>query len=364
MISFDPTEEQQMIVDAVKRFAEKEMRTVYRECDEEGDIPQDVIRKGWEIGLVPGGIPEKHMGFAEEHSALTGALYTEELAWGDLSIALHLLTPGLVAYPILLCGTEEQKETYLPQFCDVGFKPATAALVEPTIQFDPNALKTTAVLEGDTYVLNGRKAYVPLAADADLILVYAAEEGATQGFLVESGSAGLEVGEREKNMGIKALATYELKLNDCRVPQANKLGGEAGCDFDKLMAYSRVATSAMAVGVARASYEYALAYAQERHAFGEPIASRQAIAFMLAEMAIDIDAARLMVWEAAWRLDKGKDATKEAYLAKMFADDMVMCVTDGGVQVLGGYGYIREYPVELWLRNGRGFATFDGLAMV
>jgi acyl-CoA dehydrogenase len=364
MISFDPTEEQQMIIGAVKRFADREMRAVYHECDEEGHIPADVIRKGWELGLVPGGIPEQYMGFAEEHSAITGALFAEELAWGDLSIALHLLTPGLVAYPILLCGTEEQKETYLPQFCDEGYKAATAALIEPSIQFDPQALKTTATLDGDAYVLNGHKAYVPLAAEADLILVYAAEGGATQGFLVEKGSAGLEIGEREKNMGIKALATYELALNDCRVPRANKLGGEAGCDFDKLIAYSRVATAAMAVGVARASYEYALAYAKEREAFGEPIASRQAIAFMLAEMAIDIDAARLMVWEAAWRLDKGKNATKEAYLAKMFADDMVIKVTDGGVQVLGGYGYIREYPVELWLRNGRGFATFDGLAMV
>jgi len=364
MISFDPTEEQKMIIDAVKRFAEKEMRTVYRECDEEGMISDQVVRKGWEMGLVPGGIPEQYMGFAEEHSALTGALFAEELAWGDLAISLHLLTPGLVAYPILLCGTEEQKESYLPQFCDEAFKVATAALIEPSIQFDPKALETTAVLDGESYVLTGQKTLVPLAGDADLFLVYAAEDGATQGFLVEKGTAGLEVGEREKHMGIKALATFGLALDGCRVPQANKLGGEAGCDIDKLLAYSRVATSAMGVGVARASYEYALAYSKERHAFGEPIASRQAIAFMLAEMAIDIDAARLMVWEAAWRLDKGKDATKEAYLAKLFTDDMVMRVTDGGVQVLGGHGYIREFPVELWLRNGRGFATFDGLAIV
>ncbi len=364
MISFDPTEEQRMIVDAVKRFAEKELRTVYRECDEDGHIPESVIRKGWEIGLIPGGIPEAYMGFAEEHSAITGALFTEELAWGDLAIALHLLTPGLVAYPILLCGTEEQRETYLPQFCDEGFKIGTAALIEPSIQFDPNGLKTTAVLEGDTYRLDGKKTLVPLAADADLMLVYADEDGATQGFLVEKGTPGLEIGDREKHMGIKALATYSVVLNDCSVPKENKLGGEAGCDFGKLLAYSRVAAAAMAVGVARASYEYALEYAKERHAFGEPIASRQAIAFMLAEMAIDIDAARLMVWEAAWRLDKGKDAVKEAYLAKIFSDDMVMRVTDGGVQVLGGHGYIREHPVELWLRNGRGFATFDGLAML
>jgi alkylation response protein AidB-like acyl-CoA dehydrogenase len=304
------------------------------------------------------------MGFAEEHSAVTGALFAEELAWGDLSIAMHLLTPGLAAYPILICGTEAQKETYLLLFCDEAFKTASAALIEPSIQFDPNELRTTATLDGDEYVLEGRKAFVPLAADADLILVYAAENGTTQGILVDKGTPGLEIGEREKNMGIKALATYPIQLDSCRVPRANKLGGETGCDFDRLLAYSRVATSAMAVGVARASYEYALAYAKERHAFGEPIASRQAIAFMLAEMAIDIDAARLMVWEAAWRLDKGKDAVKEAYLAKMFADDMVMRVTNGGVQVLDGYDYIREYPVELWLRNGRGFAMFDGLAMV
>jgi acyl-CoA dehydrogenase len=364
MISFDPTEEQKMLVDAVRRFATNDLRAVYRECEEEGHIPEAVIRKGWEIGLIPGGIPEQYMGFAEEHSAVTGALYAEELAWGDLSIAMHLLAPSLAAFPILQCGTDEQKESYLPQFCDVGYKPATAALVEPSIQFDPNALQTTAVLDGDTYVLNGIKAYVPLAAEADLILVYAAEEGQTQGFLVDSGVEGLNVGEREKTMGIQALATYRLQLDNCSVPRAQKLGDGTGCDFGRLLAYSRVATSAMAVGVARAAYEYALEYAKERQAFGEAVASRQAIAFMLAEMAIDIDAARLMVWEAAWRLDKGKDAAKDAVLAKLFTDEMVMRVTDGGVQVLGGHGYIREHPVELWLRNGRGFTAFDGLAMV
>jgi acyl-CoA dehydrogenase len=364
MISFTPTEEQQMLIDAVRRFAEREMRTVYRDCEEEGHIPQDLIDKGWELGLVPAGIPEEFDGFAEDHSAVTGALFSEELAWGDLSIALHLMAPGLVAYPILLCGTQEQKEAFLPRFCDDDYPPATAALIEPTIQFDPQALKTTAVLEGDHYLLNGQKAYAPLAADADLFLVYAAEEGTTQGFLIEKGTPGLEIGQREKNMGIKALATYGLTLTDCRIPEANRLGGAEGCDMKTLLSYSRIATSAMAIGVARSAYEYALEYAKERVAFDEPIASRQAIAFMLAEMAVDIDAARLMVWEAAWRLDKGEDAARETHLAKMFTDEMVMRVTDGGVQILGGYGYIREYPVELWLRNGRGFTTFDGLAMV
>jgi acyl-CoA dehydrogenase len=148
------------------------------------------------------------------------------------------------------------------------------------------------------------------------------------------------------------------------VPAANRLGGDAGCDFAKLMNYSRVGLAAMAVGVARAAFEYARDYAKERRAFGVAIAQKQAIAFMLAEMALEIDATRLLTWEAAWKLDKGEEATREAYLAKNYAADMVLKVTDNAVQVLGGHGYIREHPVEMWLRNGRGFAAFEGLAMV
>jgi acyl-CoA dehydrogenase len=363
MISFDMTEEQKMIVDAVSKFALEEMREAARECDEAGHIPSELIDTAWEFELIASHIPEEYDGFGE-HSALTGVLVAEELAYGDLSIAMHATTPGLVAFPVLEGGTEAQKAEHLPLFCGEAFKPATAALIEPRYDFDPNDLATTATLDGDDYVLNGQKCYVPLAAEADLLLVWSAENGGTQGFFVPKGTPGLEIGEREKNMGIKALATYELALNDCRVPQANKLGGEAGCDFNRLLNHSRVALAAMAVGVAKAAYEYALEYAKERHAFGEPIASRQAIAFMLAEMATEVDATRLMTWEAAWKLDRGEDATKECYLAKTYADDMVLIVTDRAVQVLGGHGYIRDHPVEMWLRNGRGFATFDGMAMV
>lgn len=363
MISFEMTEEQKMIVEAVSKFAVEEMREAARECDEAGQVPRELVDTAWEFELIASHVPEEYDGFGE-HSALTGVLVTEDLAYGDLSIAMHALAPGLVAFPILEAGTDEQKAEYLPLFCDEAFKPATAALIEPRYDFDPNELATTATLEGDEYVLNGQKCYVPLAADADLLLVWAAENGATQGFIVPKGTPGLEIGEREKNMGVKALATYELALSDCRVPRANKLGGEAGCDFNRILNHSRVALAAMAVGVAKAAYEYARDYAKERHAFGEPIASRQAIAFMLAEMAIEVDATRLMAWEAAWKLDRGEDATKECYLAKAYADDMVLTVTDRAVQVLGGYGYIRDYPVEMWLRNGRGFVTFDGMAMV
>lgn len=364
MISFSPSEEQQMIINTVNQFAVNEMRKLYRECDEDGEIPPEIIDKAWEFGLIAGSIPEKYGGFGSEHSAVTGALVAEELAWGDLSMAMHILCPAIVAFPILETGSEEQKEKYLPLFCGESYKPATAALIEPRFNFDPCALTTTARLDDNEYVLNGEKCYVPLAADADLLLVYASENGTTQGFFVENGASGLKLGEREKNMGLKALATYELTLKNCRIPKENRLGGEAGCDFSRILNYSRVALSAMAVGVARAAYEYALDYAKQRYAFGEPIASRQAIAFMLAEMAIEVDATRFMTWEAAWELDKGKDATKDASLVKMYADDMALTVTDRAVQILGGHGYIREHPVELWLRNGRGFVTFDGMAIV
>ena len=364
MISFSPSEDQQMIINMVKEFATDRLRKVYRECDETGEIPPDLIDTAWEFGFVSTCIPEEFQGLGEPRSSLTGSLIAEELAWGDLSLAMHILCPSLVAVPVVEMGTGEQKRACLPDFCGSRFKKATAALIEPRIDFDPSALSTTARLENGNYVLSGEKCYVPLAADADLILVYASDSGTTQAFLVEKGTPGLEVAEREKNMGIKALATYELSLEDCRVPRANRLGGEAGCDFGRLLNCSKVALSAMAVGVARGAFEYARDYARERTAFGEPIASRQTIAFMLAEMAIEIDAARLMAWEAAWKLDRGEDATKEASLVKRYADDMVLTVTDRAVQVLGGHGYIRDHPVELWLRNGRGFATFDGMAMV
>ena len=364
MISFSPSEEQQMIVNMVKQFANDEMRKIYRECDESGEIPARIIDTAWKLGLVSTSIPEEYGGLGGEHSVITGVLIAEELAWGDLSMAMHILCPALVVNPILEMGTEEQKKKYLPIFCSEKYKAATAAIIEPRFDFDPYSLSTIAQPDGNGYVLNGGKCYVPLADSADLLLVYAAENGNSQGFIIEKGTKGLEIGEREKNMGIKALATYELILKNCRIPRDNRLGGEKGCDFSRVMNWSRVALSAMAVGVAKAAFEYSRDYAKERVAFGEPIAARQAIAFMLAEMAIEIDATRLMTWEAAWKLDRKEEATKEASIAKMYADEMVVMVTDSAVQILGGHGYIREHPVELWLRNGRGFATFDGMAIV
>jgi acyl-CoA dehydrogenase len=364
MISFSPTEEQQMIVSMAKQFANDEMRKIYRQCDEDGTIPAGIIDTAWKMGLTASIIPEAYGGPGGERSLITGALIAEELAWGDLSLAMHVLCPALFAYPILEMGTDGQRQKHLPSFCGEDYRAATAALIEPRFDFDPYCLSTTAHRQGNEYVLNGEKCYVPLAAEADELLVYATADGSSQAFIVEKGTKGLEANEREKNMGIKALATYEITLTDCRISKEGRLGGETGCDFCRIMNCSRVALSAMAVGVARAAMEYSRDYAKERVAFGEPIGSRQAVAFMLAEMAIEIDAARLMTWEAAWKLDRKDDATKETALARAYADDMVLMATDRAVQILGGHGYVREHPVELWLRNARGFPTFDGMAIV
>lgn len=360
MYSFDMTSEQQMLVDTVHRFAEEQLRTVYRDAEESRIVPNEAIQTGWEIGLLPGSIEEDFGGFGE-YSAITSALYLEELGWGDVGISLHLLTPSLFAMPIALFGSKKQKEAYLPLFCDEGVPKATAAIIEPVLQFDPGDLETTAEKVSDGFVLNGKKTYVPLANEAELFLVYAQEQGTTQAFIVPADSPGLTVGDRISMMGAKALAIYNLELNNVKVPKGNRLGGLKGIRINRLLTVSRIGLAAMAVGQARAAFEYALAYAKEREAFGEPIAHRQSIAFMLANMRIEIEAARLVAWEAAYFYDQGEDASKSAVLAKQYADKAVLEVTDSAVQILGGHGYIREHPVELWMRNGRGFATWDGL---
>jgi acyl-CoA dehydrogenase len=365
MVSFTPTEEQQLLIDTIHRYAEQDVRKVAHEADEDSTPPLNVVKTGWQIGLVPSAIPEELGGFGEL-SAITGVLAAEELAFGDLSVALHVLTPSLFAYPVILFGTAEQREQLLPAFLEDNLTPATAALLEPGVFFDPNELKTTATMSGNSIKLNGSKAYVPLAEDAQWMLVYAreTESGAVSAFIVEKGTSGVQIEKREQLMGLRALPTYRVNFNDVTLDASAKLGGAVGINYQVVRDRSNAALAAMAVGVSRASYEYALEYAKQRVQFGKPIAQNQSIAFLLAEMAFDIDSARLMAWEAAWKLDRGESAIQEAYLARKFANDMALKVTDSGVQILGGYGFIREYPAERWLRNGRGFPTFDGLAIV
>jgi alkylation response protein AidB-like acyl-CoA dehydrogenase len=357
-----------MIRETVMAFAAEEIRPAARAADDTGEVPAGLIAKSWELGLVCGAIPESYGGYGDVRSAITNAVVAEELACGDLALALHMLAPRLTAFPVLEMGTEAQRDRILKPLCAGNYISGSAALMEPRYDYDAAALATIAVRDGGGFVLNGAKCYVPLAAGAPSILVYAsgAQPGFdhVDGFLIDRGAPGLTVSAPEKNMGIKGLKTHEVTLENCRVSGEARLGGEGGINFARLLSESRVALAAMAVGVARAAFEYAHDYAKERKAFGAAIATKQAIAFMLAEMAIEIDAARLLVWEAAWHLDKGEDAVKESYQARNYGAQTCLTVADNAVQVLGGHGYIREHPVELWLRNARGFAILDGLAML
>lgn len=364
MYSFSPSEEQQMLVDAIKRYALDDLRSAARDADEEGHLPPELVEKGWELGYLQASIPEEFDGFGER-SAVSGVLATEELAYGDLSGALAVMTPGLFATPILLAGSEQQKQDFIPPVIEMEWKAYTAALMEPSFDFDPNDMKTAAKLDADGYVLEGKKSFVPYAADAESILVYANLDGKTQGFIVPKGAEGLKVGGRQKLLGLNALPLYDLNLEKVRIPKANRLGGDEGHDFAPILDAANVAMAAMAIGVARAALDYAVEYAKDRDVFGVKVAQKQSIAFMIAEMGTEIEAIRLLVWEAAWQIDEGmSEASTSAYLALSGAIDTAMMVTDRAVQILGGHGYIREHPVEMWMRNGRGFANFSGLAVV
>jgi alkylation response protein AidB-like acyl-CoA dehydrogenase len=323
-----------------------------------------VIEKGWELGVLQASVPEDYGGFGER-SVVTGALAAEEMAYGDLAGALGVMAPGLYALPLLIAGSEEQKAERLPEVLEAEWKPYTAALLEMKYDFDPLDLDTTVTEEGDCYVINGEKAYVPFADRAKEMVVYGKLDGQTQGFIVSRSAEGVEVGERQKMLGLQALPTFQVKFNGVRILKSERLGGAQGHDFAPILAAARVAAASLGVGLAKAAFEYARDYAKDREVFGVKVAQKQAIAFMLAEMATEIEAIRLLTWEAAWMLDnQQEEAVKHAYLALTGATDMAMMVTDRAVQILGGHGYIREHPVEMWMRNGRGVPLLQGLAMI
>jgi alkylation response protein AidB-like acyl-CoA dehydrogenase len=363
MINFQPSEEQDLLRQTLAGFARDVVRPQIRESDEKSFVPGPIVEKGWELGLVQDAIPEALGGYGSPRSAIGGTFILEELAYGSLGIALHLVVPRLFTVPVLVAGTEAQKSAWLPKFAGPTFVAGTAAFTEPGWGFDPTALATKAERSGSEWTLTGEKCAVPLADKAHAILVYATAPDGLAAFVVEPSAKGLTIGEREKNMGVRALDTFGVKLDGVRVPATNRLGGD-GTNLQPLVDAQRVASAAAAVGVGRAAFDYAREYAKERTAFGVPIATKQAIAFMLSNMAIEIDSMRLLAWEAAWRLDKEMPATREGYLAKQYAADAVLKIADNAVQVLGGHGYIRDHLVELFLRDARAFGTLDGLAIV
>ncbi|MCX7678927.1 MAG: acyl-CoA dehydrogenase family protein [Spirochaetes bacterium] len=361
MISFMPSEEQSVMKETLAKLVQNTIKDNAHDMDEKRIIPQEFIAKFRELGTVQSPIPEEYGGFGLAASPIMNTIILEELAAGDMGYAIACTLPSIFINPILECGTDKQKEKYLPALAS-GECEATLAINEMHFKFDAASPKTTAEKKGGKYILNGEKCYVPLADVAKYFLVAARCENENCLFIVEGGTPGLVIGEREKNLGLNTLSTYKVTFSSCEIPEENKLCGAEG--YDRLLQKTRIAMSALGTGVSRASFEYARNYAKERVQFGEPIAHRQAIAFMIAEMAYEVDAMRLMTWKAASALEAGRDAKRESYLAKLYAGEMTMKITDYGVQILGGHGYIREHPVERYYRNGRCIACLEGLAIV
>lgn len=363
MIDFEPSEEEALIVETVHQFAENEIRPVARECEEKGELSSALLASAHELGLVANGIPEKYGGGGEP-SAILGCLIAEELAWGDLSTALGILSPSLLAIPVARLGSEEQKARILPSLTDSQFVPGALAAVEPRFDSDIYRPQTKARREGDVYRIEGVKCQVPWLEGGSDVLVFAEEEGETRGFLVPRDAAGLHV-EIEKNLGTQALPLSEITLAGVEVPAHARLGDQDGAGLEEVIDRGRVGLAACAIGMSRAALEVARDYAKERETFGAPIATRQAIAFKIADMAIEIDGARLLAWEAAYALDQGKPAGRLATLAYSQARRVSLKVSDDAVQIFGGHGFIRDYLPEMYLRNAGGFiSSFEALTLV
>ncbi len=361
MISFTPSEEQTVMKETLVRLVQSSLKDAVHDMDEKRRIPGELIAKFREMGTAQSMIPEELGGYDMPPSPLMNALILEELASGDMGYAIAASLPSLFITPVLEQGNAGQKEKYLPAIAS-GEAEGTLALNEPHFGFDAAALRTTAVSKNGSCIINGKKCFVPMAATATHIIAAASLDGENSLFLVDRKNPGMEVGEREKNLGLNTLETYPIVFNNCEIPKEDRLCGAEG--YEKLLQRTRTAMAALGTGVARASFEYARDYSKERVQFGEVIASRQSIAFMIAEMAYEVDSMRLLTWKAASALEAGRDAKRESYLAKMYAGEMTMKITDFGVQVLGGHGYIREHPVERYYRNGRGIACLEALAAV
>jgi alkylation response protein AidB-like acyl-CoA dehydrogenase len=363
-----PSEDQQMLVDVVSEFAAEVVRPAAADANETCLAPQDLLAAGLEIGLPILGVPEALGGIAEERPEMTGTLVHEALSHGDLGLAVAALAPGAVATAIGRWGSEEQQATYLPAFTGTAGTgdqvPAAAlALTEPTPLFDPRRPATTAVRSGDGYVLSGVKSMVPRGPDAELFVVGADLEGSPALFLVESGTAGITL-EAEPSMGVRAATLSRLVLDDVEVGSIALLGEADGSTYVEAVRASRVAWCALAGGTGQAVLDHVTPYVKERTAFGEPIAHRQSVAFMVADIAIELQAMRLVTYRAASRLAQGKDATREVALARRICAEKGMQIGLDGVQLLGGHGFVKEHPVERWYRDLRATGLMEGGVMV
>jgi acyl-CoA dehydrogenase len=367
VIDFTLTDEQKALREMAHDFAEKEIRPVAWEYDRDGTWPQGIIEKAWELGLMNTHVPEAYGG--PEASYLDGCIIEEELAWGCSGIQTSVGANGLAAAPVALAGSDETKRTYLGMLTEAP-KLAAFCLTEPGAGSDVSGMRTRAVHRGDTYVLNGQKCFITNGGHADWFTVYAktdpeAGHRGISAFVVDKDDTVI-VDKKEDKMGQRASNTATITFNDTEVPAANRLGAE-NQGFKIAMATldrTRPGVAAMAVGIARAAFEFAVGYAKERVQFGVPIAMHQAIQFMIADMATEIEAARLLTWQSAVLLDQGARNTLQSSHAKRFAADTAMKVTTEAVQVYGGYGFIKDYPVEKLMRDAKIMQLYEGTSQI
>lgn len=346
------TDEQQMMRDTLQRFAKDALRPAAHAADHDAAFPADVRSQALELGLNFYAVPEALGGMAAEQSVVSNVLMAEDLGYGDFTLGAAILAPMGVANALTRWGTKAQQEKYLAAFAEETPPVATFALNEATPAFNPARLSTSARRDAGAYVLNGEKALVLLARDAELFLVAAELDGKPAVFIVEGGSTGLSFKE-DPAMGLKAAETLKMRLEN--VP-AEKLGYD-DFDYQAFLDLGALAWIGLAVGTCQAVMDYTANYANERIAFGEPISHRQSVAFMIADMAIEIDAMRMLLWNAASLAEAGKPFHREAYLARLLAAEKTMKIGNDGVQLLGGHGFTKEHPVERWYRDLRSVAV-------
>ncbi len=359
------SDDQLEMQEIARRIAEEKMRPLSEKYDEEGIFPWDIVEVMRQSDLFAILVPEEYDGISGRVSDLV--VVTEELCTVDAGISLAFGATGLGMYPITIAGSEEQKQKWLPIIAS-GEKLAAFALTEANAGSDAGAMETTARKQGDKYILNGTKQWITNGGEAEIYTVFAMTDksrgarGASC-FVVEKGTPGFNFGKKENKMGIRASATRELIFEDCEVPAENLLGRE-GTGFItamKVFDKSRPMVGSQAVGIARGAFEAAVKYSRERHQFGKPISSFQAVQFMLADMATQIEAARSLVWQTAKMIDSGeRNYSKESAMCKYFASDVAMKATTDAVQILGGYGYMKEYPVEKMMRDAKILQIYEG----
>ena len=363
LFDLTPDDEQQMLRESVRDFALAKLRPAATEADEACAAPEELLTQANELGLTMVGVPEELGGAVTERSAVTTVLMSEALAAGDMGIAVACLAPAAVSTSISLWGDADQQSTYLPEFVGENVPAAALAILEPRPLFNPFELQTRARRDGDGFVLSGVKSLVPRAADAELFIVAAELEGSDGPalFILEPGGAGLSI-EPEPAMGIRAAATGRLLLDDVKLPPAALLGDPG--TFTECVQLGRLGWCALAVGTGQAVLDYLIPYVNERKAFGEPISHRQAVAFTVANVAIELDGMRLATYRAASRIDQGLDFAREVALARRLCAERGMGIGSDGVQMLGGHGYVKEHPVERWYRDLRAAGVMEGGLLV